>query len=176
MTEYTRSGDQTANLRQLGSGSMYRPESGPCASLLESFPNRFPGRPYIVSLSFPEFTSLCPVTGQPDFGTIVVEYIPDALCVESKSFKLYMFAFRNHQSFMETITNTVLDDLVTCLDPLWCRVRGLFAPRGATRIHVFAEHFKALQDDRPDGLTVGRLALLVQNWKQEAAPHAPAGL
>lgn len=139
-----KSGDDTKNLRLLGTGRMPKIEGGPDISILEYFPNRFPNRPYIISMEFPEFTSLCPVTGQPDFGTIRVEYIPDEFCVESKSFKLYMFAFRNYQSFMETITNTILDDLVNLLKPCWCRVNGLFAPRGATRIHVHAENFKQL--------------------------------
>ena len=106
----TRSQDQTQDLKVLGTGRLQSPEGGPSVALLEAFPNCFPQRPYVISISFPEFTSLCPVTGQPDCGTITVEYIPDELCVESKSFKLYMFAFRNHQSFMETITNNVLED------------------------------------------------------------------
>ena len=106
-------------------------QGGPSTALLESFPNRYPRRPYVISITFPEFTSLCPVTGQPDMGTITVEYIPDRLCVESKSFKLYMFAFRNHQSFMETITNTVLEDLWTVLAPCWCRVRACSCPVAA---------------------------------------------
>ncbi|HCG04872.1 MAG TPA: NADPH-dependent 7-cyano-7-deazaguanine reductase QueF, partial [Desulfovibrio sp.] len=109
-TAYTRSQDQTGHLRALGVKSEYS-HAGPGAHIMEAFPNNFPDRPYIVSIAFPEFTSLCPVTGQPDFATIVTEYIPDRLCVESKSFKLYMFAYRNHQSFMETITNTVLDHM-----------------------------------------------------------------
>ena len=174
----THSGDQTAQLTKLGSGSMEAPASGPHAGLLEAFPNRHPERPYVVCLSFPEFTSLCPVTGQPDFGTIVVEYIPDERCVESKSFKLYMFAFRDHQSFMETITNTVLNDMVSTLDPLWCRVKGLFAPRGGTRIHVFAEHFKAAErlGTRPGQSDSTALREMVAEWKREAQPHAPVGL
>ncbi len=93
----TNGGDQTAQLTVLGTGRLPQPEGGPSVSLLEVFPNRFPHRPYVVSMAFPEYTSLCPVTGQPDFGTIVVEFIPDQKCVESKSFKLYMFAYRNHQ-------------------------------------------------------------------------------
>ncbi|MDR2726881.1 MAG: preQ(1) synthase [Deltaproteobacteria bacterium] len=140
---------------------MERPDA-PHADLLESFSNRYPERPYIIRLTFPEFTSLCPVTGQPDFGTIVTDYIPDRLCVESKSYKLYLFAFRDHRSFMETITNTILDDLVTSVDPLWCRVKGLFAPRGATRIQVFAEYCKQPAPDR--------LRDLVRDWKTETAP------
>ena len=143
----TRSQDQTQHLHVLGTGKMPELQGGPSTALLESFPNRYPQRPYVISIAFPEFTSLCPVTGQPDMGTITVEYIPDQLCVESKSFKLYMFAFRNHQSFMETITNTVLEDLWTVLEPCWCRVKGLFVPRGGTRIHVFAEQFKDMPED-----------------------------
>ena len=144
----SRSQDQTGNLKVLGSGRLHAPEGGPSVALLESFPNCFPQRPYVISFTFPEFTSLCPVTGQPDSGIITVEYIPDQRCVESKSFKLYMFAFRNHQSFMETITNTVLEDLRALMAPCWCRVKGLFAPRGGTRIHVFAEDFKELPEER----------------------------
>ena len=89
--------------------------------------------------------------------------------MESKSFKLYMFAFRNHQSFMETITNNVLEDLRALLNPCWCRVKGLFAPRGGTRIHVFAEAFK-------DGMPEEQSALVretVRSWKSEPDPHRP---
>ena len=107
------------------------------------------------------------MTGQPDFGTIVVEFIPDQKCVESKSFKLYMFAYRNHQSFMESITNTIIEDFVEALDPMWCRVKGLFSPRGATYLHVFAEHYKKLDD--PAKAEEVRQA--VADWKREAAPH-----
>ena len=88
----SRSEDDTRNLKLLGLGKMPQLDHGPDKSILEIFPNRFPQRPYIIRIEFPEFTSLCPVTGQPDFGTIMVEYIPHEFCVESKSFKLYMFA------------------------------------------------------------------------------------
>lgn len=167
MTSFTRSDDQTGHLKTLGTGRMPRPEGGPGVHLLETFPNRFPHRPYVISLAFPEYTSLCPVTGQPDFGVIVAEYIPAELCVESKSFKLYMFAYRDHHSFMETITNTVLEDLAQALDPLWCRVKGLFSPRGGTHIHVFAEHFAPIEDEERR-LEIRRV---VSEWKREAAPH-----
>ena len=163
----TNGGDQTAQLTVLGTGRLPQPEGGPSVSLLEVFPNRFPHRPYVVSMAFPEYTSLCPVTGQPDFGTIVVEFIPDQKCVESKSFKLYMFAYLNNQSFMESITNTILEDFVEALDPMWCRVKGLFSPRGATYLHVFAEHYKKLDD--PAKAEEVRQA--VADWKREAAPH-----
>lgn len=121
---------------------------------------------YGLLISFPEFTSLCPVTGQPDFGTIEVDYIPDKLCVESKSFKLYMFAYRNHKSFMETITNTILDDFVHRLDPCWCQVKGLFAPRGATKLHVFCEYYKDLDNLRKD-----LVASAVKSWRQEISSN-----
>ena len=160
--------DDVSGLHLLGAGSLPAVAGGPGPSLLEAFPNRYPHRPYIISITFPEFTSLCPVTGQPDFGTISVEYVPDGLCVESKSFKLYMFAFRNHQSFMESITNTILEDLVGVLSPAWCRVKGLFVPRGGTRIHVFAEEFKAL----PAGKDAAVRAA-VAAWRAEQDPHRP---
>ena len=162
----TRSPDQTQNLHILGTGRLPAFEDGPGVGLLESFPNCYPQRPYVISISFPEFTSLCPVTGQPDCGTISVEYVPDKLCVESKSFKLYMFAFRNHQSFMETNTNTVLEDLRELLAPCWCRVKGLFVPRGGTRIHVFAEEFKEMPEEQDR-----RVREAVRAWRSEIDPH-----
>ena len=164
----SRERDDVTGLRLLGGGSLPSVTDGPRASLLEAFPNRYPHRPYVISITFPEFTSLCPVTGQPDFGTISVEYIPDEWCVESKSFKLYMFAFRNHQSFMESITNTILEDLVTVLAPAWCRVKGLFVPRGGTRIPVFAEESKALPAPREAAVRA-----LVAAWRTEGDPHRP---
>lgn len=158
----SKSNDETSQLTLLGGKSLTQFNNGPEGNILEAFPNRYPDRNYIINIIFPEFTSLCPVTGQPDFGTIYVEYIPDRLCVESKSFKLYMFAYRNHQSFMETITNQILDDLVGLLKPCWCKVKGLFAPRGATRIHVHAEYFKPLETIRKE-----RVEAAVRSWKQE---------
>lgn len=158
----SRSEDDTRNLKLLGLGKMPQLDHGPDKSILEIFPNRFPQRPYIIRIEFPEFTSLCPVTGQPDFGTIMVEYIPHEFCVESKSFKLYMFAYRNHQSFMETITNSILEDLVALMDPLWCRVKGLFVPRGGTRIDIFAEHFKKMPSEDDANIKYD-----VNAWKME---------
>ncbi|BBD08655.1 preQ(1) synthase [Desulfovibrio ferrophilus] len=162
----TKSQDKTNHLKTLGQGGQteYQLE-GPHSGILETFPNNFPGRPYIVNVEFPEYTSLCPMTGQPDFGTIIMEYVPDQRIVESKSFKLYMFAYRNHQSFMETIANTMLDDFVKALDPLWCRVKGLFSPRGATTLHVFAEHFKV------DAPNIAEVRSVVSEWKRENNRH-----
>lgn len=160
-----RSTDDTSGLHLLGSGSMPQPKNGPQRDILEAFPNRFPERNYIIRIVFPEFTSLCPVTGQPDFATICLEYIPDRLCVESKSFKLYMFAFRNQQSFMETITNCILEDVAGLLEPRWCRIKGLFVPRGGTRIHVFAEQYKEMEAS-----LAYQVRQTVNDWRMEANP------
>jgi 7-cyano-7-deazaguanine reductase len=162
----TRSVDQTGHLRVLGSGKLPGPAEPPGPHLLEAFPNLFPQRNYIIRIAYPEFTSLCPVTGQPDFADIVIEYIPDTLCVESKSFKFYMTAFRNHNAFMETITNTVLSDLYAVLSPRWCRVNGIFAARGGTHLHVFAEQFKELTETGMSSLKEH-----VDTWKREARPY-----
>lgn len=143
-----KSADDISGLHILGTSLKGYKFKEPNASILEAFPNRFKERDYIIRIEFPEFTSLCPKTGQPDFATICAEYIPDELCVESKSFKLYMFAYRSHQSFMETITNNIMEDLINVLSPRWILVKGLFNPRGATRLHVFAENFKNLPPER----------------------------
>ncbi len=159
----SQSQDQTTHLRNLGTGKMPTVDGAPGLAQLEAFPNCYPDRNYIIQIAYPEFTSLCPVTGQPDFGTIVMEYIPDGKCVESKSFKLYMFAYRNHQSFMETITNTMLDHMWELLEPRWCRIKGIFAARGATHIHVYAERYKDVEADKKE-----ELQSLVREWKQDA--------
>ncbi len=166
--ETTTGGDITANLRYLGTGALPAPEHGPGIDILDAFPNRFPGRDYVISMACPEFTSLCPMTGQPDFATIVLEYIPDQLCVESKSFKLYIFSYRNHRSFMETITNTMLEHFVEKLAPRWARIKGLFTPRGGTRMHVFAEYYKELPEKEAMALRE-----TVRDWKMELDPHRP---
>ena len=109
-------------------------------SILEAFDNPRPERDYEIEFSFPEFTSVCPVTGQPDFATIVVKYVPDRLCVEMKSLKLYFFSYRNKGIFYESVVNTILDDLVAVLRPRYMRVTGQFAVRGGTAGTVTAEH------------------------------------
>ena len=109
---------------------------------LEAFPNRAPGRYYLVTLETSEFTCLCPVTGQPDFATIRVEYVPDQKIVESKSFKLYLWSYRNEGVFHEHVVNVILDDLVKALDPHYCKVTGAFNVRGGIAITVEAEHVK----------------------------------
>lgn len=112
---------------------------------LEAFPNRSPERYYLVTLETDEFTCVCPATGQPDFATIRVEYVPDEKIVESKSFKLYIWSYRDEGVFHEHVVNRILDDLVEALDPHWCRVSGLFNVRGGIGITVEAEHTKTAE-------------------------------
>lgn len=102
------------------------------ATILDTFPNPKPGRDYEIKFVFPEFTSMCPVTGQPDFATITISYVPDQRCVEMKSLKLYYLAFRNKGIFYEGIANTVLDDLVAALKPRRMTVVADFNARGGT--------------------------------------------
>ena len=109
-------------------------------SILESFPNPKPERDYQIEFVFPEFTSMCPVTGQPDFATITVQYVPDQRCVEMKSLKLYFYAYRNKGIFYEAVVNTILDDLVAVLAPRRMTVIGDFAVRGGTAGIVTATH------------------------------------
>lgn len=109
---------------------------------LEAFPNRTPNRFYQVILETNEFTCLCPMTGQPDFATIKVNYAPDQKVVESKSFKLYLWSYRNEGAFHEHVVNTILDDLVKVLDPHWCKVTGIFNVRGGIGITVETEFVK----------------------------------
>lgn len=129
-----------ANLKQLGSKKTTYKYKGPNPGILEVFENKNPQRDYLITITFPEFTSLCPRTGQPDFATIHIVYIADKFCVESKSLKLYFFAFREYGAFMESITNKVLDDLVSVCKPRWMSVRGEFNPRGAMKIDVTATY------------------------------------
>lgn len=107
---------------------------------LEAFPNRTPGRRYTVTLVCPEFTCVCPLTGQPDFGTITIHYIPDQRILESKSLKLYLWSYRQEGTFHEHVTNRILDDVVLALDPWYCKVTGAFNARGGISITVEAVH------------------------------------
>jgi 7-cyano-7-deazaguanine reductase len=120
------------------------------SSILEAFPNPKPQRDYQIEFVFPEFTSVCPVTGQPDFATITVRYVPDRHCVEMKSLKLYFFAYRNKGIFYEAVVNTILDDLVATLGPRRMTVIGQFAVRGGTAGTVTAE-YDAARDKTPGG-------------------------
>lgn len=107
---------------------------------LETFPNQHPGRPYVVRLESNEFTTMCPATGQPDFATISIRYVPDQRIVESKSLKLYLWSFRDEGHFHEHVTNVILDDLVAALDPIRCEVIGAFNVRGGIAITVEAKY------------------------------------
>ncbi|MCM1337058.1 MAG: preQ(1) synthase [Candidatus Amulumruptor caecigallinarius] len=109
-----------------------------CPTLLQTFTNLHPEHDYVVSLDCPEFTSLCPKTGQPDFARIIINYIPDLKMVESKSLKLYLFSFRNHGDFHEDCVNIILHDLRELMQPRYIEVLGLFTPRGGISIHPFA--------------------------------------
>jgi 7-cyano-7-deazaguanine reductase len=107
---------------------------------LETFANPSPGRGYEVRFECPEFTCLCPLTGQPDFATYRIVYVPDEKCVELKSLKLYLWSFRDEGHFHEAVTNRILDDLVAALAPRYLRVEGDFAIRGGIHTTVVAEH------------------------------------
>ena len=109
---------------------------------LETFANPQPGRDYTIRMRIPEFTCLCPKTGQPDFATIRVEYVPDGLCVELKSWKLYLWSYRNEGAFHEAVTNHILSDLVAATHPRFMRLTAKFYVRGGIFTNVVAEHRK----------------------------------
>ncbi|MCB2054447.1 MAG: NADPH-dependent 7-cyano-7-deazaguanine reductase QueF [Geminicoccaceae bacterium] len=126
----------TSSLTQLGGGDLRVPRS-PEEATLETVPNPHPGTVYLVRFTCPEFTSLCPVTGQPDFAHIVLDYVPGPRLVESKSLKLYLAAFRNHPDFHEACTVGIGRRLTDLLDPIWLRIGGYWYPRGGMPIDVF---------------------------------------
>lgn len=109
-------------------------------TLLETFENQFPGRDYQIEIVCPEFTSVCPKTGQPDFGTITITYVPAARCVELKSLKFYLQSYRNEGIFYENVSNTILDDLVAVLEPRWIKLQADFSARGGITETVTVEH------------------------------------
>ncbi|WP_417820018.1 preQ(1) synthase [Terasakiella sp.] len=129
--------DQTiyANLEQLGSST--ETPTNPDEAKLEAVKNPHPGTDYLVRFTCPEFTSLCPVTGQPDFAHIVIDYIPEDLLVESKSLKVFLTSFRNHGDFHEACTVGIAKRLVDLLKPKWLRIGGYWYPRGGIPIDVF---------------------------------------
>ncbi|MCL6502637.1 MAG: preQ(1) synthase [Pirellulales bacterium] len=109
-------------------------------SILETFENQYPQREYVIEIVCPEFTSVCPRTGQPDFGTLTFTYSPRLKCVELKSLKLYLQQFRNEGIFYEHATNRILDDLVAVVEPRWMRLVAAFTPRGGITTRVTAEY------------------------------------
>jgi 7-cyano-7-deazaguanine reductase len=114
--------------------------SEPTRDLIEVFPNPCPERDYVIETICPEFTSLCPKTGQPDFGELTISYTPDQSCFELKSLKLYLQQYRNHGAFYERVTNTILDDLVGMTAPRWMKIEAAFTPRGGIRTKVIVEY------------------------------------
>ncbi len=125
-------------LQALGKETKYSDNYTP--EVLETFENKHPENDYWVQFNCPEFTTLCPITGQPDFAEIVIKYIPDVRMVESKSLKLYLFSFRNHGDFHEDCVNTIMKDLVKLMDPKYIEVTGLFTPRGGISIYPYANY------------------------------------
>jgi 7-cyano-7-deazaguanine reductase len=121
--------------------------ASPDEAKLEAVPNSYPGEPYLVRFTCPEFTSICPVTGQPDFAHLVIDYVPDKLLVESKSLKLFMSSFRNHGAFHETCTVMIAKRLEEVLSPIWIRIGGYWFPRGGIPIDVFYQ-----SGEVPEGL------------------------
>ena len=117
---------------------MYKDTYAP--EVLETFINKHPDNDYMVTFNCPEFTSLCPITGQPDFAKIVINYIPNEKMVESKSLKLYLFSFRNQGDFHEDCVNIIMKDLVKLMEPKYLEVKGVFTPRGGIAIYPFANY------------------------------------
>ena len=125
-------------LKALGSKTKYKMDYAP--EVLETFENKHPTNDYWVQFNCPEFTSLCPITGQPDFAEIKIAYIPQKLMVESKSLKLYLFSFRNHGDFHEDCVNIIMKDLIRLMQPKYIEVIGLFTPRGGISIYTYANY------------------------------------
>lgn len=125
-------------LKALGKTTEYPTDYDP--SVLETFENKHPQNDYWVRFNCPEFTSLCPITGQPDFAEIRIEYIPDIKMVESKSLKLYLFSYRNHGDFHEDCVNKIMKDLISLMNPKYIEVLGLFTPRGGISIYPYANY------------------------------------
>ncbi len=134
-----RSADEVKDCTLLGNQGVKYPTEY-CPEILETFPNKHPENEYLVTFNCPEFTSLCPKTGQPDFAEIIISYIPRIKMVESKSLKLYLFSFRNHGDFHEDCVNIIMKDLVKLMDPRYLEVRGIFTPRGGISIYPFANY------------------------------------
>jgi len=127
-------------LQSLGNNTNYAFNYNP--EILESFNNKHPDNDYMVKFNCPEFTSLCPITGQPDFATIYISYMPEEKMVESKSLKLYLFSFRNHGGFHEDCVNIIMKDLIKLMDPKYIEVWGKFLPRGGLSIDPYCNYGK----------------------------------
>ena len=148
-----RDKETTSGITLLGNqGTIYNDKYDP--KLLETFDNLHPDNEYVVCFNCPEFTALCPITGQPDYGRIIIRYIPRQRMVESKSLKLYLFSFRNEGEFHEDCVNIIMKDLVKLMDPRYLEVTGYFNPRGGIAIVPFANYG---DDDHQDMVKQRRL-------------------
>ncbi|MGM0957442.1 MAG: preQ(1) synthase [Bacillota bacterium] len=137
----TRKPEELEGVTLLGNqGANYLFDYAP--QVLETFPNKHTNRDYFVKFNCPEFTSLCPQTGQPDFATVYISYIPNEIMVESKSLKLYLFSFRNHGDFHEDCMNIIMNDLIELMDPRYIEVWGKFTPRGGISIDPYTNYGK----------------------------------
>lgn len=134
-----RNKDNIGNVTLLGNQHTEYPQDYD-PSILQTFDNKHPDHDYFVKFNIPEFTSLCPITGQPDFATIYISYVPDIKMVESKSLKLYMFSFRNHGDFHEDCVNIIMEDLKKLMDPKYIEVWGKFTPRGGISIDPYCNY------------------------------------
>ena len=134
-------------LKLLGSSGAPFPGE-PAAEILETFENRYPHRDYIIRFECADFTSLCPITGQPDFAKLNIEYVAGQRCIETKSLKFYLASYRNSRSFNEEVANRILDDLVTACAPRRMTVRGEFASRGGITVGVEASHIAVTEESR----------------------------
>lgn len=136
-----RNSEETKDLTLLGNKNVkYKDDYAP--EVLETFVNKHQNNDYFVKFNCPEFTSLCPITGQPDFATITIAYVPDVKMVESKSLKLYLFSFRNHGDFHEDCVNIIMKDLIKLMDPKYIEVWGKFTPRGGISIDPYCNYGK----------------------------------
>lgn len=153
-----RTEDELTGVSLLGNtGTRYPDKYSP--EILETFVNKHPDNEYLVTFMCPEFTSLCPKTGQPDFAKIIINYIPRELMVESKSLKLYLFSFRNHGDFHEDCINIIMKDLVKLMNPRYLEVTGIFTPRGGISIYPFANY----GDDEHQSLVRERMLAAFRN-------------
>lgn len=135
----SRTSEEMQDLTLLGNKkTVYKSDYAP--EVLETFPNKHPQNDYLVTFNCPEFTTQCPLTGQPDFAKLVINYIPSIKMVESKSLKLYLFSFRNHGDFHEDVVNIIKNDLVKLMEPRYLEVIGIFTPRGGISIYPFANY------------------------------------
>ncbi|NNN14519.1 MAG: preQ(1) synthase [Acidimicrobiaceae bacterium] len=155
-----KTASDTSKLTLLGNPNSGYGFDKPSADGLEVFDNKHPGSKYVVGLDCYEFTSVCPMTGQPDFGRIQIAYIPKDLLVESKSLKLYLFSYRNHGAFHEDCVNLIADDLTKAMSPLYLRVYGDFNPRGGIAIKPVATRFA----ENLNGDTYSELTSLVAGY------------